>query len=129
MAKPTRFLCFLFCVTMLPAISPAFGAEEIRLPCEVLEGSQSLSSRAAAINGIRYILLHHANAADRERFSEWLKENSGTAVEFIVDGNPYHGILNRLPHCFGRGLLIHKADVSNEKRDIIEVILPVASNN
>jgi hypothetical protein len=124
-----KIICFFICLTLLTAISPAFGADEIRLPCEVLEGSQSLSSRTADIHGIRYILLHHANAADRERLSEWLKKNSGTAVEFIVDGDPYRGILNRLPHCFGRGLLLHKGDVRNEKRDIIEVILPVASNN
>ena len=37
----------------------------------------------------------------------------------------YKGILCRLAHCFGRGLLIYTADVRPVKRDIIDVILPL----
>jgi len=34
----------------------------------------------------------------------------------------YRGILFRLPHCFGRGLVIFRDDVPIKKYDIISII-------
>jgi len=89
-----------------------------------MESSDALKSSSANLNGVRYILLHHANSADRETLSKWLKAYSGTEVKFMFEGKEYKGILCRLAHCFGRGLLIYTADVKPVKRDIIDVILP-----
>jgi len=89
-----------------------------------MESSDALKSSSANLNGVRYILLHHANSADREILSKWLKAYGGTEVKFIFEGKAYKGILCRLAHCFGRGLLIYTADVRPIKRDIIDVILP-----
>jgi len=105
------------------AASPGFPLEKIKIPCEVLEVSKSFDSSSSQLNGICYILLHHAISADRETLSGWLKAYSGTEVKFIVNHKEYKGILCRLAHCFGRGLLIYVGDVRPEKRDIIEVIL------
>ena len=69
------------------------------------------------------MLVHHAHAEDREMLSKWLKAHSGTEVTFIVNQKEHRGILFRLAHCFGRGLLIYVGDVRPEKRDIIQVIL------
>jgi hypothetical protein len=108
--------------------STAFSSDKITLPCEVMESSQALSTISGKINGFRYALIHHANDADRDTLSRWLKAHGGTEVKFIVNGEEHEGILCRLDHCFGRGLLIYKADVKPEKRAIIKIILPLTGN-
>lgn len=118
--KKSVFLCLL----LLLIAFPAFCSETTTLPCEVMEASEALSSTSDKLNGIRYILLRHANSADREKFSKWLKANNGTEVKFIANRREYMGILCRLAQCFGRGLLIYTGDFKAEKRDIIEVTLP-----
>jgi hypothetical protein len=116
----------LLWLSFLLIASPAFPQEKIKIPCEVMEVSSSFTSSNPQLMEVRYILLHHANAVDRERLSQWLKAHSGMEVTFIVDNRECKGVLFRLAHCFGRGLLIYMADVRPEKRDIIEVILPVS---
>jgi len=88
-----------------------------------MEVSKPFESSSSKLNGVRYILLHHAHSEDRETLSKWLKTHSGTEVTFIVNQKVYKGILFRLAHCFGRGLLIYVGDVRPEKRDIIKVVL------
>ena len=104
--------------------SPALGSEQWVVPCEILETSGAITSTSSKINGIRYLLLRQANSADRETFSDWLKRNGGTEVQFSFKDMSYRGVLCRLAHCFGRGLLIYTADVQFKKRDIIEIVLP-----
>ena len=111
------------CLSLLWVTSPALALEKITIPCEVMEVSKSFESSSSKLNGVRYILLHHAHSEDREMLSKWLKAHSGTEVTFIVNQKEYKGILFRLAHCFGRGLLIYVGDVRPEKRDIIKVIL------
>ncbi len=105
---------------------PIFAGEKIRIPCEVLEVSGKYDTNLEILRKMHYVLIHHANAADRETLSKWLKDRSGTEVVFIVKGIKYHGILCRLSHCFGRGLLIHMNNLNIKKRDIIEVVLPAS---
>lgn len=113
----------LICLFFLWIASPAFTLEKIKIPCEVMEVSGPFTIKSSHLSGIRYLLIHHAVNADRETLSRWLKANSGSEVRFIVNHKEYKGILFRLAHCFGRGLLIYAGDVRPEKRDIIEVIL------
>ena len=121
-----KWLFLAVCTTLISffAASSGFCQEEIRLPCEVMETSDFLKSSSTKLNGVRYLLLHHANSADRENLSKWLTEHSETEVSFVFEGKEYKGILCRLAHCFGRGLLIYDSDVSPVKRDIIDVLLP-----
>ena len=107
--------------------TPVLGSDEIRMPCEILEVSPNFQTDSSVLRQIRYILLHHANAADRETLSKWLKNKSGDQILFIFGGREYLGILCRLPHCFGRGLLLYSAPIKLKARDIIEVILPTSS--
>ncbi|MBC8431296.1 MAG: hypothetical protein H8D96_05195 [Desulfobacterales bacterium] len=123
-SKSVWILLSLLSFSWLLTVSPAFCQDKINLPCEVMESSDALKSSSGNLNGVRYILLHHANSADRETLSKWLKAYSGTEVKFMFEGKEYKGILCRLAHCFGRGLLIYTADVKPVKRDIIDVILP-----
>ena len=72
---------------------------------------------------VHFMVIHHAIAADRETLSRWLKSNSGTEVQFAIAGKMYHGVLYRLAHCFGRGLLIYAGETGVKKRDIIQIYL------
>lgn len=121
MICPNRLIIYSLALFWLS--SPVFASQKLTLQCEVLEASEAFKSTSAQLNGIRYILLHHANASDRETLSRWLKAHSGTEVQFIVHNTQYTGVLCRVAHCFGRGLLVYAGDVTPNKRDIIEVIL------
>lgn len=105
-------------------ISHGMAQDSIRLPCEVLEVSPPFQTDSSVLNQTHYILIHHANATDREVLSKWLKANSGKEVWFIVNDMKYKGVLCRMPHCFGRGLLVHINGIKLKDRDIIDVILP-----
>ena len=122
-----KWLLLAVCI-IIPFFAPSSGfcQEKMRLPCEVMESSDSFKSSLAKLDGVRYLLLHHANSADRKTLSKWLTDHSETEVTFIFEGKEYKGILCRLAHCFGRGLLIYTADVRPIKRDIIDVLLPQA---
>ena len=124
--KNIRILVSLSLLSWLLTAPPVFCQDKINLPCEVMESSEALKSTVGKLNGVRYILLHHANSADRETLSKWLKAHSGIEVKFTFQHKEYKGILCRLAHCFGRGLLIYTGDVRPVKRDIIDVVLPRA---
>jgi hypothetical protein len=117
---------FFFTFIWLLCTSPAFCQDRATLPCEVMESSDVLKSSMPKLNGIRYILLHQANAADRETLSKWLTDHSGAEVTFAFKGEQQKGILCRLANCFGRGLLIYTGDVRPIKKDIIDVTLPLS---
>ena len=91
-----------------------------------MESSEALKRSMGKLNGVRYVLLHHANAADRDTLSKCLKAGSRTEVKFAFACKEYKGILCRLAHRFGRGLLIYTGDARPMKRDIIDVILPLS---
>jgi len=117
---------FVSFLSLLLIAAPVFCQDRITLPCEVMETSDAVKSSVGKLNGIRYMLLHHANSADREILSKWLTAHSGTEVKFTFQHKEYRGVLCRLAHCFGRGLLIYRGDVRPIKRDIIDVILPLS---
>ncbi len=123
--KTSAFMAILIGICFFVAFS-GFCQDKTTLPCEVMETSESFKSSSAKLTGIRYILLRHANSADREMFSKWLSEHSETEVTFIFKEKEYKGILCRLANCFGRGLLVYAGDESPVKRDIITVSLPSA---
>ena len=116
----------LLCVLLLSGAILAFAAESIRVRCEVMEVSEPVTSASDRLQEIHFLLLHHAERTDRETLSRWLKANSGNEVTFVVNHKESRGVLFRLAHCFGRGLLIYEDDVKVKGKDIIEVILPVS---
>jgi len=111
-----------WCFTLVWAL-PATSQDAMQLPCEVMESSEALNSSVARLNGLRYLLIHHANSADRDTLSQWLTEHSGAEVVFTFQNKSYKGILCRLANCFGRGLLIYADDIQPVKRDIITVFI------
>jgi hypothetical protein len=117
-----RSILYLF-LSSFWIISPALAQDKLTIPCEVMEVSPPFQSSSTNLSGTRYILLHHAHSEDRETISRWLKAYSGTEVTFIVNKREYKGILFRLGHCFGRGLLLYADDVRPGRRDIVKLIL------
>ena len=113
-----------FALIFFSTTSPGVCQQEKRISCEIMESSEAFKSSSAKLNGVRYLLLHHANSADRETLSKWLKDHGETEITFIFEGKEYMGILCRLAHCFGRGLLIYTGNVRPMKRDIVDVLLP-----
>ena len=109
-------------------MSPAVAQDNIQLPCEVMEVSPAIKTDSSQLKDVHYMLVHHANAADRSTFSRWLKTRSGQEVTYVVNGQERKGVLCRLAHCFGRGLLIYSNQTRVKPRDIIELILPVSSS-
>ena len=107
--------------------SPALAQDTIHLPSEVLEVSPNFQIDSSALKPIHYLLIHHANASDRVRLSKWLKTNSGSQVTFLIKDKKYKGVLCRMAHCFGRGLLIFAEPVEVKPRDIVELVLPSSS--
>ena len=104
--------------------TPALAQDIIQLPCEVLEVSPNFQIDSSALKPIHYLLIHHANASDRVTLSKWLKTNSGSQVTFVINDKKYKGVLCRMAHCFGRGLLVFAAPIKVKPRDIVELILP-----
>jgi len=114
---------FLTAFLLLLVAVPAVAADEIKMPCEVLEVAGTPQVLSDTFKKIHFMVIHHANAADRGRLSKWLKENSGTEVTFSMRQRIHKGVLYRLAHCFGRGLLIYTDTINVKARDIIEVTL------
>lgn len=102
------------------------GAGPRVLEAEVLEGSLSLDVVGARAGPIRYALIHHAHEQDQPAFSNWLRTHETASVTFsIKDGQPHQGVLSRLKHCFGRGLLIYTDPVGLAEKDLVRLELPM----
>lgn len=112
---------FLFIIFLWMA-GPVYSSEEL-ISCEVLDVSGQNHADNKIYQKIKYILFHHANAKDREQLSSYLKRNNGKEILFSVNGKRYQGILYRMPHCFGRGLIIHMNDISLKKRDLFDLVV------
>ena len=105
-------------------VSTVNAENTVTIAGEVFESAGPLQLNGSRLDGIRFSLLRHANAADRQKLSEWLKRHRQAGVQFVVDGSKYNGVLCRLAYCFGRGLLIYDADLTIRKNDIINLVLP-----
>jgi hypothetical protein len=54
----------------------------------------------------------------------WLQEHGGAAITFQAkNGAAHEAVLQRLKHCFGRGLLLYSERVELQARDVIRLRL------
>jgi len=116
---------FLIAFFLSLSVIPAPAADTIEISYEVLEASGNARTDVEQLKEIHFMVIHHANGADRQTLSTWLKTNSGREVRFVVAGNVYLGVLYRLAHCFGRGLLVYAHEIEIRKGDTFELRLPV----
>jgi len=105
---------------------PVRAGEEV-LQAEVLEGSYAVEVPGTAPSEVRYLVLHHKRQNDQARLAEWLRQHGGARMSFrTLDGTPHAAVLQRLKHCFGRGLLLYADAVDLHDKDVIELRLPTS---
>lgn len=97
----------------------------LTMEAEVLEGSLALTVPGLASESVHYALVHHHRSQDQSDLSAWLRSRGGSRVTFVTkDGQSHQGVLNRLKHCFGRGLLIYSDRASLAEKEIVWLELP-----
>ena len=123
-----RGLCFAWLVGALLLGSPCrLWAGSLVLEAEVMESAEGIAIPGTGSAQVRSALIHHKHERDQAAFAEWLRGHQSGVVSFIVsDGNAHRGILRRLKHCFGRGLLLYADDVALAEKAVIRLELPVA---
>ncbi len=79
----------------------------------------------SSLASVRYAILRHKHSVDRPSLSGWLRTHQYAMVNFVTkDGMPHQGILTRLKHCFGRGLLLYTDPVDLKEKGVIQLELP-----
>ncbi len=121
-------LCFVWLVGALLLGSPSsLWARSLVLEAEVMESSEGMAIPGAGSAQVRSAVIHHKHERDQAAFSEWLHGHQNGVVSFVAsDGNAHQGMLHRLKHCFGRGLLLYTDGVSLVEKAVIRLELPVA---
>jgi hypothetical protein len=116
-----RLLVTFFLVGLLSAdASQGQTQNPTKLDCRVLEVSGTYRGSEKELSQVHYAIVHHKNAADRQRFSQLLKTESGSDVMFTRDdGRSYRGALRRLRMCFGRGLLVFTGAVELREGEVL----------
>lgn len=103
-------------------ISVSVPAERLILEAEVLEGSADIELPGPT--RVRYAILHHKYQQDQASFAAWLRHHADAHVSFqTLDGAAHQAVLQRLKHCFGRGLLLYTDAVRLEEKDVIHLQL------
>jgi hypothetical protein len=103
-------------------VSVSVQAETLILEAEVLEGSGDIELPGPT--RVRYAILHHKQQKDQAGFAAWLRHHRDAHISFrTLDGASHEAVLQRLKHCFGRGLLLYTAAVRLEEKDVIRLQL------
>lgn len=120
-----RLTLILLALLMVFTFSSSTFSKEQILSFEVIDSNSINKTKIASLyRELGYILVHHANSAEREKVSQFLKDNNGREVRFYLNNESHLGVLFRLPYCFGRGLLIYSGDLKIKRYDIIEIGIP-----
>jgi len=68
-------------------------------------------------------LVHHATEAARNAFGDWLRGNHGARIAYrLRNGTAVDGRIFRGRMCFGRGLILTRALVAIQPKDILTII-------
>ena len=104
-------------------LAVAAHAGELVVDAEVMEGA-AVELQGPTSGTVRYAVLHHKHQKDQAAFAAWLQQHGGAAITFQAkDGAAHQAVLQRLKHCFGRGLLLYSERVELQARDVIRLRL------
>jgi len=117
--RSIKILTFVVVLLLLPFVCDS--SAKVTIKCEVLDSGRAAENLKGDWQNLHYVVFHHAHSEDRAKLSEYLKSCSGSEVQFTFRGKSYKALLFRLPHCFGRGLLLYRKDIELEKKDIVEI--------
>ncbi|MGH9325422.1 MAG: hypothetical protein ACRD2B_01835 [Terriglobia bacterium] len=94
-------------VLVVIAASAAMRAQSIPSNASDAITCRALEVKVSRKFGIRLVVFHYRDAADRSRLGKLLREHDGSSVEFRVGDEQWHpATVLRLKTCFGRGLLL-----------------------
>ena len=69
------------------------------------------------------VLVHHAEAAERDRFARWLQALSKTAIRVrSKTGEEAPARIFRVRMCFGRGLILLEGPMQIHERDVLTIL-------
>ena len=124
--KVMTIIKYGICLMLLSLLVPIPSvSQNIEIKCEVLDvGGPSISETIKPLNNTRYILLHHADVQEQMLLSKCLKRYNGKEIIFSIKGTSCRGIIYRLPHCFGRGLILYNDTIKVKKKSIIKICFP-----
>jgi hypothetical protein len=101
-------------------IASSVHAKMLVLEAEVMEGSMDIVLPGPEPGRVRYAILHHKYQKDQPILSAWLRRHGGAHISFQTqDGTVHRAVLQRLKHCFGRGLLLYTDPVPLEAKTVI----------
>jgi hypothetical protein len=99
-------------------------AQGLVLEAQIMEASSDIELPGLGTNRVRYAVLHHKHQKDQESLAAWLQHHAGARVSFeTLDGAAHEAVLERLKHCFGRGVLLYTDAVRLKEKDVIRLRL------
>jgi hypothetical protein len=99
-------------------------AQGLVLEAQVMEASSDVELPGLGSKRVRYVVLHHKHQKDQASLAAWLQHHAGARVSFeTLDGAAHEAVLERLKHCFGRGLLLYTDSVRLKEKDVIRLRL------
>jgi len=116
------------CRRLIAAFAVIFAASvqaaELTLEAEVLEATTEVQLPALSSHPVQFLVLHHKHDQDQANLAAWLRQHGGAQVAFqTLDGTVHQAVLQRLKHCFGRGLLLYTDPVRLKEKDVIRLQL------
>ena len=117
----------ILAVTLWFVLAAPGQSQELALEAEVMEGSSAIELPGIAPKQLRYAVVHHKQQKHQARIAAWLRNHGGGRISFQTrDGVVHQAVLQRLKHCFGRGLLLYTDPVPLEAKDVIRLQLGAA---
>jgi hypothetical protein len=102
-----HFIVMAFSLTISARSAPTVSSQTATqspgkaIACRVIE------SKNAQALGVRVVVFHQAETADRGSLGSFLRSHDGAGVEFeVANGSWQAATVFRLKSCFGRGLLV-----------------------
>jgi hypothetical protein len=108
---------------MLLLFAAQAQSEPLTLEAEVLEAARVV---VPGFDGpaVTYAIVHHKHGEDQARLSAWLRQHASAAVAFETqDGAQHAAVLQRLKHCFGRGLLLFRDAIPLQEKSVVRLRL------
>lgn len=102
-----RRLPILLLVVAAAFVVAAMQAHPKPSPTPEVVACKVMEAKVSRRFGVRLVIFHYRDAADRSRLGKLLREYDGSGVQFQAnDGQWHQATILRLKTCFGRGLLL-----------------------
>ena len=73
-------------------------------------------------SGSRALLVHHADAAARDAFANWLQTHPKAAIRVRSASEERAASIFRIRMCFGRGLILLERPIQIREREVLTIL-------